>query len=268
MKYKLICSDLDDTLIGSDGRYGEGLKEAIKKYEERGGRFCIVTGRMTAGATPIAKELGLKNEIATFQGAVISDLTTGETLSETVIPCEKAVEIGEYIESKGYYYQTYFGDKFYTEKPNDFTVLYGKISKAEFEKTEEKLSEFIKSKKLNPPKLLLMDKEEKIGGILEELREKFGKEFLINTSKPFIIEIIPHGIDKGLAVKFIAERHGIKREEIICVGDSENDLPMLEYAGLGVCVDTGSEKAKRAAKVIAPGKDDAPITWVIEKYGK
>lgn len=268
MKYKLICSDLDDTLIGSDGKYGRGLKNAIKDYEERGGIFCIVTGRMTAGALPLASELGLKNELATFQGAVISDLRTGKVLSETVISCEKAVEIGKYIESKGYYYQTYDGDKFYTATPNDFTVLYGKLSHAEFAVTEEKLSVFIGKKKLNPPKILLMDDAEKIPAILEDLRGKFGKDFLINTSKPFIVEIIPHGTDKGVAVAFIADRHGISREEIVCVGDSENDVPMLKYAGVGVCVGSGSAKAKEAADDVAPGCDDDPVTWVINKYGK
>ena len=268
MKYKLICSDLDDTLIGSDGKFEKGLKDAIKEYEERGGKFCIVTGRMTSGAMPVCKELGLKGELATFQGAVISDIESGEIYSATVIPCEKAAEIGEYIEETGFYYQTYAGEKFYTEKANEFTELYGKLSRADYEETGEKLSEYIKRKRINPPKILLMDKPEKIPETVEKLRKRFGKEFLINTSKPFIIEIIPHGINKGLAVKYIAERNGIRREETICIGDSENDLTMLEYGGLSVCVGSGSETAKNAATVIAPGCDDDAVTWVINTYGK
>ena len=154
MKYKLICSDLDDTLIGSDGKFGKGLKDAIKEYEERGGKFCIVTGRMTSGALPVCKELGLKGELATFQGAVISDIESGEIYSATVIPCEKAAEIGEFIEELGFYYQTYAGEKFYTEKANEFTELYGKLSRADYEETGEKLSEYIIRKRINPPKIL------------------------------------------------------------------------------------------------------------------
>ena len=90
----------------------------------------------------------------------------------------------------------------------------------------------------------------------------------MKESKPFIIEIIPHGINKGLAVEFIAKRHGIKREEIICIGDSENDLTMIEYAGLGVCVASGSSVAKEKADVIAPSCNDDPIKWLIDTYCK
>lgn len=268
MKYRLICSDLDDTLINREGNLCPGTKQAIADYEKRGGVFCIVTGRMTSGAVPLCKELGLKNELATFQGAVISSPTTGEVYYKNSIPCEKAVEIGKFIEENGFYYQTYDGDKFYTATPNDFTRLYGRLSHADFVATDKKLSDFIYENKINPPKILLMEQPEKIPGIMQILRDKFGKEFLINTSKPFIIEIIPHGINKGLAVEFMAKRHGIKREEIICIGDSENDLTMIEYAGLGVCVASGSSVAKEKADVIAPSCNDDPIKWLIDTYCK
>ena len=268
MKYKLICSDLDDTLINSKGNLCSGTKQAIKDYETKGGIFCIVTGRMTSGAVPLYRELGLKNELATFQGAVISSPITGEVLYKNAISCEKAVEIGRFIEDNGFYYQTYDGEKFYTATPNDFTRLYGRLSHADFVATEKKLSEFILGKKINPPKILLMEEPEKIPEIMKKLKVKFGKEFLINTSKPFIIEIIPHGINKGLAVDFIAKRHGIKKDEVICIGDSENDLTMIEYASVGACVSSGSPVAKEKADVIAPSCDDDPIKWLIDAYCK
>lgn len=267
MKYKLICSDLDDTLIAKDQSIGKNLKDSIKRYVDAGGRFCIVTGRMTAGAMPVAKELGLTGELITYQGAVISDIVSGEILYSVSISCDDAVEIGRYIESKNYYYQTYIGDKFYTADPNGFTELYGKLSHAEFEKTEGLLSDFLEKNKIAPPKLLVMSEEKNIPHILSDLKSKFGEKFLINTSKPFIIEIIPKEINKGKAVEFLAKKYGIKREEVICVGDSDNDLTMLEYAGLPVCVRGGSKNALAAAKVIAPDCDSDAVSWVIGKYG-
>lgn len=267
MKYKLICSDLDDTLIAKDQSIGKNLKSSIDAYVKAGGKFCIVTGRMTAGAVPVAKELGLIGELITYQGAVVTDLQSGDVLYSISIACEDAVEIGRYIESKNYYYQTYVGDKFYTANPNEFTELYGKLSHAEFEKTEGLLSDFLEKNNISPPKLLVMSEEKNIPKILSDLQSKFEGRFLINTSKPFIIEIIPKEISKGKAVEFLAKKYGLKREEIICVGDSDNDLTMLEYAGLPVCVRGGSERAIATAKIIAPDCDDDAVSWVIDNYG-
>jgi Cof subfamily protein (haloacid dehalogenase superfamily) len=267
MRYKLICSDLDDTLIGRKQQFGENLKSSVKEYTDKGGRFCIVTGRMTVGAMPAAKELGLHGELASYQGAVISDIDTGKVVSSNVIDNADAYSIGQYIESKGYYYQTYVGDKFYTETPNSFTEIYGSLCHAQYVGTKCRLSEFIKENRVAPPKILLMGEPSAIPSVTADLRERFGAKFLINRSKPFIIEIVPHGINKGLAVEFVAKRHGINREDVICVGDSENDLTMLAAAGLSVCVANGSEEVKKNVDVIAPDCDDDPVSWVIRKYG-
>ena len=93
MKYKMICSDLDDTMIGRKQQYGKGEKDAIKRYVEKGGKFVIVTGRMTSGALPVCRDLDLHGEVLTYQGAVATDIDTQKTLYETTIPCALATQI-------------------------------------------------------------------------------------------------------------------------------------------------------------------------------
>ena len=267
MKYKLICSDFDDTLIGKGGKYSPTLKDDIQEYVNRGGKFCIVTGRMTIGIVPTAKALGLHGEVISYQGAVVSDIDTDEIYFSDSIPCEECVKIGEYLESKGYYYQAYSMDKILTENPNEFTRIYSQISNAEYSKTDVKLSEYLKMRNMSSPKLLVMDVVERIPMIKEELNALFGKDYLINTSKPFIIEIIPKGISKGKAVLELAKKYGIKKEEIIGIGDSENDLTMLDSCGLSFCVANGSEIAKQHADMIAPSADENGVGYVIRNYG-
>ena len=267
MKYKMICSDLDDTLIGRRQQYGKGEKDAIGRYVATGGKFVIVTGRMTSGALPVCRDLDLHGEVLTYQGAVTTDIDTEKTLEEVTIPCDLAAEIGRYIEKKGYYYQTYVGDHFYTKKATEHTRHYVKIAHASYIETDISLSEYISNNNINPPKLLLMGDPKDMPNVRDGIISRFGNELLVNISKPFIVEIVPHGVSKGTSVAGLAEKYGIKREEIICVGDSDNDIPMLEYGGLGVCVKNGSEGAKKAADVIAPDCDDDPITWIINRYG-
>lgn len=263
----MICSDLDDTLIGRKQQYGKGEKEAIASYVAAGGKFVIVTGRMTSGALPVCRDLDLHGEVLTYQGATVTDIDSGKTIEQATIPCSLATEIGRYIEKQGYYYQTYRGDLFYTKTATEYTRLYVQLAHATYKETGVLLSEFIHSENLDPPKILLMGEPEKMPEVRDDLISQFGEELLINISKPFIVEMIPHGVNKGTAVKKLAEKYGIRREEIIGIGDSDNDLPLIEYAGLGVCVAGGSERAKKAADVLAPDCDDDPITWLITNYG-
>lgn len=135
MKYKLICSDLDDTLITDDGRLTDEVKRAVKRYTDAGGRFCIVTGRMTIGAIPVAKELKLNGDLIAYQGSVTYDLALERVTDEICISVADATEIGRFMEERNFYYQTYVGDVFITQKANDYTVLYGRISNAEYKET-------------------------------------------------------------------------------------------------------------------------------------
>lgn len=267
MKYKIICCDLDDTLLDNDGNISEEIKKSVARFVDAGGKFTIVTGRMTAGARPVAAELDLHGELITYQGSVVTDIDTGIVLDSISIPWEQAAEIGRYLESRSVYYQTYEGDEFITEKANIYTVYYGRISHAEFRETKIKLSDYITETRLSPPKLLIMEPEEVVPALEEELKEKFGHMFRINTSKPFLIEIIPKEMNKAVAVERLGKKYNVKKEEIICIGDSENDLPMIQYAGLGVAVANASDLVKRYADVIAPSNQENGVAWTIDNYG-
>lgn len=267
MKYKMICSDLDDTLLNSDGTYDPSLKDSIARYVDEGGKFVIVTGRMTSGAIPVAKSLDLHGEILTFQGAVTADIDSGKILDSILIETNEAVEICEYLESKDYYFHSYVGDYFITKKANSFTRMYGKISHADYLETNLPLSEYIAKNNIKPPKILICMKEEKIPSILAEVQKKFGERFLVNTSKPWLVEIIPKSINKGVGVARLAKKYNIKQEEVICIGDSSNDVEMLKFAHLAFVVESGFADAKAYADIIAPSCDDNGVGWVIDNYG-
>jgi HAD superfamily hydrolase (TIGR01484 family) len=81
MKYKMIVADFDDTLLNSQRTYSQRIKNIIKKYVDKGGKFVIATGRMTAAVLPYCRDLGLKGEVITYQGGVIADIESGEILA-------------------------------------------------------------------------------------------------------------------------------------------------------------------------------------------
>ena len=72
---------------------------------------------------------------------------------------------------------------------------------------------------------------------------------MANSSR-FVIEIMPKGIDKGYGLSVVADSLGISRDETVAVGDSMNDLAMVEWAGVGVAVSNADERLKSAADIV------------------
>lgn len=267
MKYKLIISDFDDTILNSSMEYSDELVKAIREYEAAGGRFHIATGRMTDAILPYARKLGLKGDLLTYQGSVVVDVESGKLVEQFTIPCEIATEIGEYAESQGWYYHVYDGDKFILKEHTQYSRLYQHFCKCGADELHYKVSEFLRDRRFSPAKLLIMAAPEDVPSIRADVTERFGSFVHVNTSKDWMVEIVANNIDKGIASARLAERLGVTREETICIGDSMNDAPMIEWAGLGVILANGSEEAKGYADVIGPSNDDNGVAYIIRKYG-
>ena len=88
----------------------------------------------------------------------------------------------------------------------------------------------------------------------------------ISSSSRYNIEFMMPGVDKGLAVRYFAEREGIPLENVMAFGDNTNDLPMLEIVGWPVVMENGEEQVKAKARIIAPHHDKGGVGQIIEEY--
>lgn len=84
-------------------------------------------------------------------------------------------------------------------------------------------------------------------------------------SEPFFLEIVPMGIDKAKGLSILLNKIGLKREELMAFGDGYNDIPMLQFAGMGVAMDNAADEIKKAADKVAPNNDDDGIAVFLEK---
>lgn len=267
MKYKLIVSDLDDTLLDDNLGYSAGLVQAISRYVDAGGRFTVATGRMTEPMLDVCRELGLKGEAISYQGAVICDIESGNIINEVIIPNDTAVRVCRYLDNLGIYYQVYKDGYIHIKTRTPYSDRYAKLCRCPFVEHKEGLHTFVRDSGIAPIKILLIDEPPRIEPLIAELNGLFGKELLINTSKKWLIEMVNSQTDKGRAVAHLAQKHGIKQQEVICIGDSLNDLSMIQYAGLGVCVANAADSLKRHAKYICPSNNDGGVAFVINKFG-
>lgn len=267
MKYKLFIADFDDTTVGDDLVISPENKVAIQTYVEKGGIFSFCTGRMIEGIIHYARELNLKGEIIGYQGAEVADIETGTIKYRHAIPSNTATIICEFLDKQNWYYQIYDNGKFFVEKDTEKARLYEALTGVKMNVTGMSLSKYVRMFKVSPVKIMLRVNEEDREKIITVLKEKFSSLVKINFSKRYLIEIIDINVDKGIAVKEMADRLGIKKEEIICIGDALSDVPMIRFAGLGACVANGSEEAKEAADILVPSCGDNGLAYLLINYG-
>ncbi|MDD3946338.1 MAG: Cof-type HAD-IIB family hydrolase [Clostridia bacterium] len=267
MKYKLIVSDLDDTLLNDHLGYSQKLADTVAEYTNAGGRFTIATGRMTEPMLELCQELHLKGKAISYQGAVICDIESGKILEEINIPNTIAYEVCNYLERLGVYFQLYKKGNILIKNRTAHSERYAKLCRCGFIEHKEGLSSYLKQSGLNPIKFLIIEEPEKIPAHIKELQAVFGDRLLINTSKNWVIEIVNKEINKGKAVERLANSYGLSSDEVICIGDSDNDISMIEYAGLGVCVANGNKDLKSIAQYICPTNNEDGVAHVINKFG-
>lgn len=271
MKYKMIVSDYDGTLFRSDYTVSEKNISAIKDYTARGGRFVIATGRLFGGIRREAIELGLTGEVIAYQGTGIYDIESGEELYSATIDNDISVAVNKLLYSIGEdkcLPMVYYGDDCYVKETNPYVEMFSSIVKIKPIFTGQRLDDFLLDGKKTPRKLLVMAGDKDIDYVQDKLKESFGNVLTISKSSPVLLEMVMKDFSKATAIEWLAQKYGICPEEIITIGDSENDLPMIEYAGLGVAVDNAMDAVKEVADYVAPSNDDDGVAYVIEKFGR
>lgn len=267
MKYKLVVADFDDTTVGDDLVISKENEIAIHDYVAKGGVFAFCTGRMIQGIIKYARDLKLRGEIIGYQGAEVADIETGRVKYRYKIPYETALMISKFLDKHGWYYQIYDDGKFYVEKDTDIARHYEFFTGVKMNVAGTILSEFIYINKISPVKIMLRVNENERENIMKTLNDNFSSLVKINFSKKYLIEIVDINVDKGIAVKEMANRLGIEKEEIICIGDALSDVPMIKFAGLGVCVANGCQEAKESADILAPSCKENGLAYVLNKFG-
>ncbi|GAB2284833.1 hypothetical protein Dimus_019286 [Dionaea muscipula] len=116
-------------------------------------------------------------------------------------------------------------------------------------------------------KLIFLDTAERVASTLRPYwSEATGDHANVVQAIPNMLEIVPRGTSKGDGVKMLLQHLGVSAEEVMAIGDGENDVEMLELASLGVALSNGSEKAKAVADVIGASNDEDGVADAIYRY--
>ena len=262
MSIQLIAVDMDDTLLDSKRSISPRAANAIRCAVQKGVKVVIATGRMYCSALPYAKQLELNVPLITYNGALIKEVLSGETLYHRPVDYQVACEVMALFRDHGWYVQTYVDDGLYVDKIIKQTEVYMKISGIKAQEVGKRLYQPWAA----PTKILAMVEPDEKEYVEKILKERFQKDLFITSSKAAFIEMTHFTVNKGTGLAFLAKRLGINRKEIMAVGDSFNDIDMLEYAGLGVAMGSAPDAVKAKADAVTLRNDEDGVAEAIEKY--
>ncbi|MCD7777376.1 MAG: HAD family hydrolase [Clostridiales bacterium] len=266
MDYKMVVCDCDNTLIDSRGYLPPENIKAIRKVMEKGVKFVIASGRNDLLVLDYANEIGGDITLIGCNGATIRNINKGITYRNEIIPKEGLKKIFDCLDKYNLDFKAYTIEKSYVrgfdlgnqiknltgnyyENVKDFPMI-------PVEKTSEIINEGIL-------KVVRIDKKEELFKIQNELKDVENINAVFSSQ--ICLDMISDKASKGSAMLELAEKTGIKPSEIVAFGDSQNDLSMLENAGLSVCMENGTEEVKKRCKMVTATNNEAGVARALDK---
>ncbi|MCT1902270.1 Cof-type HAD-IIB family hydrolase [Oceanobacillus sojae] len=237
---KLIALDMDGTLLTPELEVSKRNKEAIQEALNQGIQVVLSTGRGFQGCYPYAQELNLQTFLITANGGEVwtieKELLRRKLLANNIV--EKLYAVTEEIGIRKWMISTekVFHDDEFVNIHDYQWLKFGCAS----------------------------EDQEKLNEVKRRLAGFSGLE--LTNSLPTNIEINPEGVSKADALDFLCKRTGISMQEVMAVGDSLNDVKMIQEAAVGIAMGNAQEKIKEVADAITSSNTEDGVGKAIEKF--
>ncbi|WP_339840757.1 Cof-type HAD-IIB family hydrolase [uncultured Maribacter sp.] len=264
MKYKILCSDLDGTLLSSKSDVSKFAIEQISKIKNHT-RIILVSARMPSGMRYIQESIGISNQpIICYNGALV--LSGQQELTSVVIPVNLLKEIYSLCTNLEVDLGLYYANEWYVPLTSirvEKEIKYTK-STPTFQSTLITLSNW-EQRKIGAHKIMLMCTKESADTLMPLLKEKFINQLNLYRSNDTLIEIAPKSVSKLSAIKLLMNSND-SLEDIIAFGDNYNDVEMLENVGCGVAVANAREEVKAISNHVTLKNTEDGVAHFIKEH--
>lgn len=260
---KLIITDFDGTIADKNNQISAKTRETFERLKQHGVKIIVATGRMFPSAEIMAKRLNLDSPIVAYQGATIQFSGEDKPIFANYLDKTYAQKIVKYLKEKNIHTQIYINDEIIVENDNDIVKAYAEKMELGYKVVknleEEDLSVL--------PKILAINMNPDIvSNLQKETQKMYGDKVCITLSTPYFCEFTNPKAHKGEALKFLADYYNIPLEKTMAFGDQNNDITMIQNAGIGVAVGNASENLKRVCDFVTKSIDEDGVAYAIEKF--
>ena len=261
-KYRLIALDLDGTLLNSGMKVSEANQEALRKAVESGAKVVLATSRWFGLAKRTADRLGLDTPIICSNGAE-ARYPDGREIFHLPLDAEAAREIVTWGDDNGWEMFTTVGTSTYmNHRPG---IIPEKLPGGL--KVADRQSDHLRDA---DPTCVQIWQEASVREVSERFASKYGDRVRFSFNEPIgqphYVVITHPDSEKAKALATVCEALGVLAEEVIAMGDSESDLAMLSWAGLGIAMRNSPDIVRKEALTIAPSNDEDGVAWAIDRF--
>jgi Cof subfamily protein (haloacid dehalogenase superfamily) len=263
--YRLLACDLDGTLMGHDTTIHPPVRRAIASAQARGVYVTLATGRGFPETLPFARTLDVSLPLICYQGGLIKHPLTGELLYQATLGRSLALQMVELAQTRNWHVVIYLDETICLEELRYPHSFYHDMLGVNLKRVDD-LGSAINESAHDPAKLIVVADKDRSDRIQEELSACFAGQMVIVRSHDLFVEGNPLGVNKGDALRRLAGYLAVPQAQVMAIGDQGNDVPMLEWAGLGVAMGNGSDAARAAADWVAPPLADDGAAVAIERF--
>ena len=247
-----VAMDLDGTVLDRTFRPSPRMSAAIARCEAAGIHCVIATGRMFVAARRVAHEIGVTQPIVCYQGALVAEPASGEILSHRPIATDLAREILADLGDEARRTNLYLDDELYVWEENAETLRYKHTAGVEMHVVGD-LARWITRP---TTKIVTVGEPAAMDELRDRMKPLFGDRAFVAKSLPIFLEFAAPGVNKATGLEVVAEKLEIAPARWVAIGDAENDLEMLDWAGAGIAMGNADASVKgRAAYTIGDVED-------------
>ncbi len=270
MDIKIIATDMDGTLLDSQGQLDlPRLEKILDQLDQRGVRFVIATGNEVHRMRQLLKHLADRVVLVVANGARIFEndkLIQAQTWDDAMV--DRALGHFKGRECQDQFVVTAMNGGFVKEG-TVFTELDKFMTPEMIEKFYQRMQfvdEFDSKLFGGVLKMSMVVGEERSDSVLQEINDLFDGHVRAVSSGYGCIDILQDGIHKAWGLEELLKRWNLKPEQIMAFGDSENDIEMLELAGISYAMENAEDRVKEIATEVAPANSQAGVYQVLENW--
>jgi Cof subfamily protein (haloacid dehalogenase superfamily) len=258
---RLIASDLDGTLLRSDGGISTRTRDALARAQSAGIAIVLASARGPQGVADVADALSVGGLAICSNGAVILDLETRRVIKHRPLAADVAARVVRAIRERdadiAFAAETEFAlalEPAFDGAWDNWDLSYGSVHNDALEFVIDPVS-----------KLLLRDDKRSIDELAALAREVVGDDCAVAPAGHWVLEISAGGVSKAAALEELANDLGVSPSAVVAFGDFPNDLPMLNWAGRSIAPGNAHPDVLAAVDEVTATNDGDGVALVIER---